>query len=321
MIHKTYYAFIAVLLALVYFPCTWPVIAAEKPMHPITDPVGRSMQVPVDPQRVVALAPSITEIIFALGQEHRLVGVTRFSDYPAAAQQLPKVGSYVHLDAERIVALSPDLCIGIKDGNPIAVIEQLQSFGIPVFAVDPKDLGSVMRSVRAIGSLLGDDARARGLVAGMRERLTRIQARVEQTDRRPGVFFQIGVSPIVSVGSDTFINELITLAGGTNLAAGPNPYPRYSREQVIALAPDVMIITSMARKESFDRIKSQWLEWEAIPAVRRRAVHVVPSNLFDRPTPRLVDGLELLARLIHPELFSAHPEMDGHYLGSNHDTQ
>ena len=99
----------------------------------LIDPVGRRVEVPTDPQRVVALAPSITEIVFALEQDKRLVGVTRFSDYPKAAKKLPKVGSYIYLDVERIAALRPDICIGIKDGNPIAAVERLEAFGIPFF--------------------------------------------------------------------------------------------------------------------------------------------------------------------------------------------
>ena len=104
------------------------------------DQLGREIRVPDDPKRVVALAPSITEIIFALGQQDRLKGTTQFSNYPAEAAKLPKVGSYVRLDLERIVALNPDLCIAIKDGNPKAIIDRLQSLNIPVFAVNPRDL-------------------------------------------------------------------------------------------------------------------------------------------------------------------------------------
>lgn len=273
----------------------------------VTDPVGRTMEVPADPARVVALAPSVTEIVFALHQQGRLVGVTRFSDYPREALALPKVGSYVHLDVERIAALKPDLCIGIRDGNPIAVIRQLEAFGIPVFAVGPIDLPSVMASVLAMGDLLGADVRAQTIVADMQRRMDFVAARIDGIQYRPRVFFQIGVSPIVSVGSNTFIDQLITLAGGVNTAAGDAPYPRFSVEQVIALAPEVMIISSMDRTAVFEQVRDQWRQWPAIPAVRRDAVFIAPTNVFDRPTPRLVDGLELLARFIHPRLFEDRP--------------
>lgn len=267
----------------------------------VTDLLGRSVKVPADPRRVIALAPNITEIIFALKQEHRLKGVTQFSDYPVEARKLPKVGSYVQLDIERIVALKPDLCLAIKDGNPRTVVERLESMGIPVFAVDPRNLHSVMQTILAIGRLMQVEHTARDLVQTLQARVGRIQAKVSQAASRPGVFFQIGVSPIVSVGTDTFIHELIEIAGGTNLAAGNTPYPRFSREQVLGLSPEVIIITSMERAAVFERVKDEWSRWPSMPAVQNRKIFIVDSNLFDRPSPRLVDALELLANLIHPE--------------------
>jgi len=296
---------------LVYFILLWGLTGMvpddSNAGRTVTDPVGRTLKVADDPRRVVALAPNVTEIIFALEQQDRLVGVTRFSDYPVAARDLPRVGSYVYLDVERIAALEPDLCIGIKDGNPIAVVQQLEAFGIPVFAVDPKDLTTVMDSISAIGDLLGADAKARTIVADMKARMNTVAALIAGVQQRPRVFFQIGVSPIVSVGSNTFIHQLITLAGGINTAAGATPYPRFSVEQVIALAPEVMIISSMDRTAVFEQVRDQWRQWPAIPAVRRQAVFIAPTNVFDRPTPRLVDGLELLARFIHPQLFEDRP--------------
>ena len=120
---------------------------------------------------------------------------------------------------------------------------------------------------------------------------------------QPRVFFQIGISPIVSVGNDSFINELISLAGGINVAAVDIAYPRFSREQVLALSPDVFIISSMARDVLFEKVKADWNQWPNMPAVHNRRIHLVDSNLFDRPSPRLVEALEVLAKLIHPELF------------------
>jgi len=267
----------------------------------VTDQLGRAVMVPVDPRRVIALAPNITEIIFALKQQHRLKGVTQFSDYPAEARNFPKVGSYVQLDLERIVALKPDLCLAIKDGNPRVVVERLQSMGIPVYAVDPRNLDSVMQTIVAIGRLMQAEHTARNLVQTMQARVAHVQAKVARAASRPGVFFQIGISPIVSVGTDTFIHELIEKAGGTNLAAGNTPYPRFSREQVLGLSPEVIIITSMTRAAVFERVKEEWSSWPNMPAVQNQKIFIADSNLFDRPSPRLVDALELLAKLIHPE--------------------
>jgi iron complex transport system substrate-binding protein len=267
------------------------------------DQLGREIRVPDDPKRIVALAPSITEIIFALGQQDRLKGTTQFSNYPAEAAKLPKVGSYVRLDLERIVALNPDLCIAIKDGNPKAVIDRLQSLNIPVFAVNPRDLESLLQTIQRIGGILNASARAKSLVADMRNRMQQVESIVSRADRRPRVFIQIGISPIISAGSNTFINELIVRAGGINVAAGSRAYPHFSREQVLALAPEVLVITTMARSGAFEKAKADWNRLSHMPAVRKKRIYMVDSDLFDRPSPRLFDALEILTRLLHPQLF------------------
>jgi iron complex transport system substrate-binding protein len=266
------------------------------------DQAGRRMVVPDTPKRVVALAPSITEIIFSLGRQDRLVGVTQFSDYPPEAQQLPKVGTYVHLDLEKIVSLTPDLCIAVKDGNPVDVVRRLEDIGIPVYAVDPRGFSSVMDAVARIGRVMNAVDEAGRLVVDMKQRIERVSTLAAKAAHQPRVFFQIGISPIVAVGSGTFINELIVTAGGKNLSAGATAYPRYSTEQVLALSPEVLIITSMTRGGMFDKVKAQWESWPQMPAVQNHRIHVVDSDLFDRPTPRMVAALEYLFALIHPDL-------------------
>jgi iron complex transport system substrate-binding protein len=268
----------------------------------VKDQLGRSITVRAKTRRIVSLAPSITEIVFALEQEHRLVGVTRYSDYPAEAAKLPKVGSYVRLDIERIVALNPDLCIATKDGNPKAIIDRLESLKIPVYVVNPHNLDTILETILDIGTILNAGDKASILTKSMHSRIQRVKIRVAIAAYRPRVFFQIGISPIVSAGTDTFIHELIELAGGDNLAKGRIAYPRFSREQVLALEPEIFIITSMARQAVFEQVKAEWRRWPNMPAVRDERIFLVDSNLFDRPSPRLVDGLELLTRLIHPEL-------------------
>ena len=279
------------------------VIGAPSDARIVTDQLGRQVTVPDKPRRVVSLAPNITEIIYALGQENLLKGVTLYSDFPSAAVSLPKVGSYVQLNLEKIVALKPDLCIAIRDGNPRVVANRLESLKIPVYAVDPRNLETVMQTVLEIGNLLNANQRADFLVQRMRSRVLKVKSLVSKAAYRPRVFFQIGISPIVSVGTDTFMHELIVLAGGKNLAQGPVSYPRFSREQVLVLSPEIFIITSMARASVFEQVKAEWSRWPNMPAIRDHRIFLEDSNYFDRPTPRLVDGLELLVKLIHPELF------------------
>jgi iron complex transport system substrate-binding protein len=265
--------------------------------------LGRDIRIPDDPQRVVALAPSITEIIFALGQQNRLKGTTQFSNYPPEAAHLPKVGSYVRLDLERIVALNPDLCIAIKDGNPKATIERLQNLNIPVFAVNPRNLETMLQSIQTLGNILNASEKAETLVQAMRGRIQRVDALVAGIEQRPRVFIQIGISPIVSAGTNTFIHELIVRAGGINVAAGKKAYPHFSREQVLALAPDVLIITSMSRSGAFEKAAADWRRLIDAPTGLEKRIYTVDSDVFDRPSPRLLDALETLTRLLHPQLF------------------
>ena len=289
-------AYITLIVAVILFTCI--TVAAKK----VNDQLGRQIEVPNNPQRIVSLAPSITEIIFQLNQGSRLKGATQYSNYPPQASSLPKVGSYIRLDLERIIALEPDLCMAIKDGNPKEIVDRLQSMQIPVYVVNPRNLETVIQTIEEVGSLLNASDNANILANRMRDRLERIKAKVASTDKRPRVFIQIGISPIISVGSQTFIHDLISMAGGINVAAGYSAYPRFSREQVLALSPDVIIITSMARQAVFQQVKDQWSRWPDMPAARNQQIFVVDSDVFDRPSPRLLDGLETLFQLIHPEL-------------------
>jgi iron complex transport system substrate-binding protein len=268
----------------------------------VTDQLKRPVNIPEKPQRIVTLAASLTEIVFALGQSHRIVGVEQFSDFPPAAKELKKVGSYINPDVERIVALRPDLCLAIKDGNPHHSVARLESLGIPVYAVDPRDLRGVIDTVVEIGRLLNASSQAETLATDLSRRYEHLVSLVTRIDRRPKVFFQIGTSPIVAVGSHTFLDELITTAGGVNLTAGKVPYPRFSQEQVLGLQPEIIIITSMTRGEVFERVKAAWSRWDTLPAARTQRIFLVDSDIVDRPSPRIFNGLEVLFRLFHPEL-------------------
>lgn len=281
-----------------------PAPVSANAQRVVTDQLGRSVSVPRHPRRVVALAPSITEIMYALGRQDCLQGATRYSDYPVEAARLPKVGSYVHLDLERIVALQPDLCIAVKDGNPLEAITRLQQLDIPVYAVSTFDLAAVLDSIERMGGLVHAEDRACDLVQALSTRIRRVQDHAAGATSKPRIFFQINTAPIVSIGTQTCIHRMIESAGGDNVTRGPTPYPRLSREQVIAAAPDVIVITSMGGGEAARAARDMWLQWRDIPAVRAGRVHIVESDLFDRPGPRMVAGLETLAKLLHPDMFS-----------------
>ena len=271
---------------------------------PVIDQVGRTLVVPENPTRVIALAPSITEIIYDLGQERKLIGVTQYSTYPSEAESLPRVGSYVRLDIEKIVSLKPDLCIAIKDGNPKHIVDKIVSLGIPVYVIDPRNLLQIMDTITRLGSLLDAGNAAAVLIADMKKRIGQVQTLAKRARYKPRVFFQIDAEPLFSAGDNTFIHELIELSGGINTAAGEDPYPRYSWEDILVLQPEIVLISSMAGGLDPENLIRSWKKWKQLSAVNNDQVFVVEADLFDRPTPRLVDGLEAIASIIHPELFT-----------------
>jgi iron complex transport system substrate-binding protein len=288
-----------------FFIICWLLMPGLVLADQVIDQAGRTVELPTEITRVVSLAPSITEVVYSLGKEALLKGATQYSDDPPEARLLPRVGSYVRLDVEKIVALRPDLCLAIRDGNPLHTVDKIESLGIPVYVIDPRSLESIMEMIVGLGNILGAADKAAEITADMQRRITAVNDKLVGTDLRPKVFFQIDAEPIVSAGSNTFIDELITMAGGINLAAGVGiaAYPKFSWEDVLAFQPDVAIVASMAGGFTVDSLRAGWQRWPQIPAVKNNRVHVVAAGLVDRPTPRLVDGLETFARIIHPELF------------------
>ncbi len=266
----------------------------------VVDQTGEEIKLPSEPQRLLALAPSLTEMVFSLQAEEKLVGATRYSNFPEAAKKLPRIGSYVQLDLERIVAIKPDLCLAIKDGNPRRTADAIKALGIPVFAIDPRNIEQIMEAFLLLGDILGASAKAEELVADMQNRLDLVKMRVASNPTRPFVFFQIADSPMVSAGKNSYIDKLITLAGGRNLAGNMSEYPRFSWENVMLLQPEVVVISSMAGGKSPELLISSWLRWPEIPAVKNNRLHVVDADFFNRPTVRLITGLELLAEILHP---------------------
>jgi iron complex transport system substrate-binding protein len=267
----------------------------------VTDALGREVALDKEPRRIVTLAPSLTESVYFLGLGDRVVGVTEYSSYPPEARRKPKVGSYVDLNAERIISLSPDLVIGTVDGNQPAVIGLIEKAGIPIFLVNPRNTQQVIEAILDIGRICGVADKAEALTGELSARVDKIVAKTAGLER-PLVFLQVNAKPIMSVNAGTFSSDLIRLAGGRNMAdQEPITYPRISLEEVLERGPNVIIVSSMERGGEFERVKRRWLSLRAIPAAQTGRVYLVDSDLIDRPSPRIVEGLELLARRIHPE--------------------
>ena len=212
--------------------------AEQTPARTVTDMLGRSVTVPDRPLRLVSLAPSITETVFALGRGSWLVGVTAFCDYPAAAQALPKIGGTATPSLEDVVARQPDLVLTTAEGNTRDFLGQLDRLRIPTFALRPDTVDNVLQSIAGLGAVLDARPAAAGVIADIQARLDAVAARLA-SQPRPRVLYLIWTDPVIGAGPGSYLHDLITRAGGQSVVtAGPVPYPRLSWEQIVGWAPE-----------------------------------------------------------------------------------
>jgi iron complex transport system substrate-binding protein len=290
--------FILVILAIHLLPG----LSAAGEEHFLTDEAGRKIKLSGPAKRIVSLAPNVTEILFSLGLGKEIAGVTDFCDYPEAVLSKPRIGGFVNPDIEKIVSLKPDLIIGTRDGNRAGAIQRIEELGLSVYLVDPKDFDGVVLTVRNIGQIAGGRDESKRIADHMVEKKEEI-IRLTRSLARPRVFFQVGSAPIITVGKGTLADDLIRLAGGRSISENESAnYPLYSIESIISKAPEIIIMTSMEGEKEYPNLVKKWQRWKSIPAVKRNAIYVLDSNLVDRPSPRIVDGLEALLRIIHPEV-------------------
>ena len=250
--------------------------------------------------RYISLAPATTEILFALGLTDNIVGVSTYCDYPPEALAKPKVGSFSEPNLETIVEFKPDLVFGtdLAQGPAMA---KLQTLKIKVYTSAPKNLEELYTSILEIGQLTDRTIQAKNLVKNMRDSVTEITKRttIIPQNQKPKIFVEIGENPLITAGKGSFIDELITLAGGINIAHEvPRPYCYYNIEQVIKGQPDYIIITDMQIKKS-KASSVRRFGWESVPAVKKGQVYNdLDPNILLRPGPRLVEGLEEIYKKI-----------------------
>lgn len=260
------------------------------------------------PRRVISTAPSITEMLFAVGAGERVVGVTDFCRWPAAVAEIPKIGTYVTPNVELILSLKPDLAVVLPEHGDLAA--RLERLGIPVLLLSHNDLAGIHRSMRAMGERLGLDAEAEAAIGRIEARLAAVRAKTAEADARR-VMFVVGRTPgtlegIVAVGKGSFLNELIAVAGGRNVFAdAPQHYPTVNHETIYAQAPEVIIdFGDMANedRESRERSRRDWDELATLPAVETERIHMVWEGVFVVPGPRVAEAAERMLGMIHPEL-------------------
>jgi iron complex transport system substrate-binding protein len=268
------------------------------------DEVGREVILPFHPKRIVSLAPNITEILFSLGLDEEIVGVSIHCNFPEKARSRVQVGSYISLDFERITFLQPDLIIATGAGNTREMVDRLKKLGFQTFVIYPKNFNDILQSIGHIGQVVNRDREARGILEGMRKRSQRV-IELSRNLPRPKVFIQIGDAPMVTVGKGSFADDLIRLAGGENIAGKEKEvYPRFGMEEILKRSPEVVVISSMNPKGDYQKVLQEWTRWKTLPAVKNSRIHLMDSDLIDRPSPRIIDGLEELARILHPERFN-----------------
>jgi iron complex transport system substrate-binding protein len=287
-------------------PCILWLLLAVAPAQAatVTDMLGRPVTVPDRPLRVVSLAPSLTEIVFALGRGHRLVGVTDFCDYPPEARSKPRVGGPMTPDLERVVRLRPDLALATAEGNPRETLAQLARLHVPVFAVKAEGYAGILGSVEAVGRALRAEREAVALVQDIQSRVAEIRRAVAHRVR-PRVLYLVWTDPLIAAGPATYIHDLMEMAGGENVVRERSvPYPRLSWEEVVGAAPEVILVASHRDGPDRPRIGEAWRGWQSVPAVRSGRIIAIPGDTIHRPGPRVAEGVERLARAIHPEVFA-----------------
>jgi len=271
-----------------------------------TDGLGREITLAGPAQRIVSIAPSNTEILFAIGAGDQVVGRDQFSDYPEATQNVTDIGSaFEALNTELIVSLKPDLVLAAEI-NPPEQVKTLEDLGITVYYLNnPHTLEEMYGNLEIVAQLTGHEAEATTLIESLKERVAAVDEKIAPISSRPSVFYELDSTDPAkpfTAGKDTFITLLIERAGGSNIAADLESYPQMSLEQIVAADPAIIILGDSMWGITPESVASR-PGWEDLSAVKNGQVVPFDDNLVSRPGPRLVDGLEQLAKLFHPEVY------------------
>lgn len=294
---------ILVALALIALPSL--LTACNEPASPftVTDDQGREVDIEKTPQAIVSLAPSITETLFAIGLGDKIVGVTGDCDYPAEAKDKPKVGRYFRTSLESILDLDPDLILA--DGYD-PVVEQIKELGIPLLVIQPTDISGIFKDIQLIGEVMNEENKAAKLVDDLQQRMDAVVGLATTAAGKPKVFLEIGATDLTkpwTTGPGSFADTMISLAGGQNIVKEGGAWLQINLEELLSDDPDLIILSDdpyVAPEQAMARTGV----WQELSAVKQQKVYAISSqSLTSRPGPRIIDGLEELAKIIHPELF------------------
>ena len=299
--------FLVSAIALVFSTsCASPPESEAPSPATIIDQLGRTVALDKPPQRIISLAPSNTEILYALGLADRVVAVTDYCNYPLEAKTKPTIGGFSTPNIEEIVAFSPDLILATSI-HETKIIPQLEGKGLTVLALNPKTIDAVLEAILLTGRVTGVGENATELVDGMRQRIKAVTDRVAglTPEQKMRTFYILWHDPLKTAGSGTLQDELIHKAGGTNIAQGLTDYANISLEVVIRDNPEVIIAGvghGSGQDQTFQYAQTEPRLRDANARGNSR-IYAIDSDLTSRPGPRIVEGLEQFAQFIHPELF------------------
>ncbi|MDG6257200.1 MAG: cobalamin-binding protein [Methanomicrobiaceae archaeon] len=273
----------------------------------VTDDDGTAVAIAEPPQRIISLAPSNTEILYALGLGDRVVGVTDYCNYPPDVADKATVGGYSTVNVEKVVALHPDLVVAAH-GNTGAVIDRLRGLGVCVIALNPPDIDGILRDIELVGRATGTEAEAATIVADMRARMDAVQERHAAVSYAPSVAHVVWHDPIYVSGANTFQDEQIARAGGRNAFGTIDRWGTVTLEQFITANPEIIIVNSGSGmgdggENAIYDFFLQEARLKNLDAVKNGRVYIVDSDIIDRGGPRIVDSLEIVARAVHPGLY------------------
>lgn len=274
----------------------------------VCDASGKLVKVKTNVSRIVSLAPNLTEMLFAMGLGDKVVGVSSASDFPPAVKNLPKVGQFTAVSVEKIVSLRPDIVIATMDGNSQTDVEKLRSLNVEVFCIFPNSVAGLLDSINQLGMVLSCKRQAEKLVQNMQLAIGSVSSKARtlaKSKPKPKVLIALDLNPLVSASGQTFLGELVELAGGNNVVGGSSiRYPRLNLESIVALAPEVILVTGHGCEKALLKEVQEIKKWRGVPAVVNGRVYLLDPDLVTRPGPRIAGGLAL----IHERLYAQAPE-------------
>jgi iron complex transport system substrate-binding protein len=273
----------------------------------VTDETGRTVRVPQPVERIVSLAPSLTETVYALGLQDHLVGDTDYCDYPPDAQKKNKVGGAVNPSIEEVAALHPDLVLVTKGLNRFETVRALDDLKIASYATDPHTVQEIIASTAKLADVLGAASAGAALAEDLQQRLVDLQQRIGELPARR-VLFIVWTEPLITIGKDTFIADAMRKAGGVSIVDATQDWPQLSLEEVVRLQPEFLVFAAQHAENAPADLEALTVRpgWRNLEAVRNRRFAVI-SDAVNRPAPRIVSAIEDLARQLHPEAFEGTP--------------